>query len=72
MGNIFLRASLDISVAYRTASNFPKVKEVSGVGLTNEDVFMNTKFSDFARAVVVVSRGGGGKKLQGETVETLM
>jgi len=41
-----------------------EVKEVSGVVLANEDVFMATKFNDFSRQIVIRLRGGGGKKIQ--------
>ena len=44
-----------------------QVKEVCGVMLSNEDVFMSTQFGEFARTMVVFSRGGGGKKAQGES-----
>ena len=36
------------------------------VALTNEEVFMATQFKDFVRTLVVFSRGGGGKKMQGK------
>jgi len=39
-----------------------EVKEATNVTVSNEDVFMATKFGDFVKAVVVLSRGGGGKK----------
>ena len=42
-----------------------QVKEVCNVTLSNEEVFMATQFKDFVRTLVVVSRGGGGKKMQG-------
>jgi len=41
-----------------------EAKELSGVSLVNEDVFMATKFSDFAELMVLKLRGGGGKKVQ--------
>ena len=41
-----------------------EVKEVCGVALTNEEVFMATQFKDFIKKLVVNSRGGGGKKVQ--------
>ena len=34
--------------------------------LSNEEVFMATQFKDFVKTIVVISRGGGGKKAQGE------
>ena len=42
-----------------------QVKEAAGVTLSNEEVFMATQFKDFIKTIVVVSRGGGGKKAQG-------
>jgi len=39
-----------------------EVKEATNVGMTNEDVFMATKFDDFVKSLVIISRGGGGKK----------
>ena len=42
-----------------------EVKEEAAVTLTNEEVFMATQFKDFIKTIVVVSRGGGGKKAQG-------
>ena len=45
-----------------------EVKEEAGLNLTNEEVFMATQFKDFAKILVVISRGGGGKKLQGATL----
>ena len=42
-----------------------EVKEEAAVTLTNEEVFMATQFKDFAKTLVVISRGGGGKKAQG-------
>jgi len=41
-----------------------EVKEAAGVTLSNEEVFMATQFKDFIKTIVVVSRGGGGKKAQ--------
>jgi len=41
-----------------------EVKEVCGVVLANENVFMATQFGDFVRTVIIFSRGGGGKKMQ--------
>jgi len=41
-----------------------EVKEAAGVTLSNEEVFMATQFKDFIKTVIVVSRGGGGKKAQ--------
>ena len=41
------------------------MKEAAGVTLSNEEVFMATQFKDFIKTVIVVSRGGGGKKAQG-------
>ena len=46
-------------------SLFSKVKELCNVTLSNEEVFMATQFKDFVRTLVIVSRGGGGKKMQG-------
>ena len=46
-----------------------EVKEEAGLNLTNEEVFMATQFKDFAKILVVISRGGGGKKLQGATLD---
>ena len=43
-----------------------EVKEEAGVTLTNEEVFMATQFKDFTKTLVVISRGGGGKKAQGK------
>jgi hypothetical protein len=37
------------------------------VVLANEDVFMATQFGEFVRTMIVFSRGGGGKKLQGRS-----
>ena len=34
--------------------------------LSNEEVFMATQFKDFVKTIVVISRGGGGKKAQGK------
>ena len=45
-----------------------EVKEDAGLNLTNEEVFMATQFKDFAKILVVISRGGGGKKIQGATL----
>ena len=45
-----------------------EVKEEAGLNLTNEEVFMATQFKDFAKILVVISRGGGGKKIQGTTL----
>ena len=42
------------------------MKEVCNVALSNEEVFMATQFKDFVRTLVIVSRGGGGKKMQGK------
>ena len=42
-----------------------EVREETGLTLTNEEVFMATQFKDFVKTLVVVSRGGGGKKAQG-------
>lgn len=39
-----------------------EVKEVSGTSMTNEEVFMATKFADFSSRVVLRLRGGGEKK----------
>ena len=36
------------------------------VTLSNEEVFMATQFKDFVRTLVIFSRGGGGKKMQGK------
>merc|ERR1739838_203758 len=41
-----------------------EVKELCNVTLSNEEVFMATQFKDFVRTLVIVSRGGGGKKMQ--------
>lgn len=41
-----------------------EVKEVCGVAMTNEDVFMSTQFGEFVRTMIIFSRGGGGKKKQ--------
>jgi len=41
-----------------------EVKEEAAVTLTNEEVFMATQFKDFTKTLVVISRGGGGKKAQ--------
>jgi len=41
-----------------------EVKEEANVTLTNEEVFMATQFKDFAKTLVIFSRGGGGKKIQ--------
>ena len=41
-----------------------EVKEVCGVALTSEDVFMSTKFGAFAKTMIIFSRGGGGKLVQ--------
>ena len=41
-----------------------EVKEEANVTLTNEEVFMATQFKDFAKTLVIFSRGGGGKKAQ--------
>ena len=43
-----------------------EVKEEAGVTLTNEEVFMATQFKDFSKTLVIISRGGGGKKAQGK------
>ena len=43
-----------------------EVKEEAGVTLTNEEVFMATQFKDFCKTLVIISRGGGGKKAQGK------
>ena len=43
-----------------------EVKEEAAVTLTNEEVFMATQFKDFTKTLVVISRGGGGKKAQGK------
>merc|ERR1711962_649760 len=48
-----------------------EVKEVCGVVLANENVFMATQFGDFVRTVIVFSRGGGGKKMQEYTKERM-
>jgi len=37
-----------------------EVKDVSGLLLINEDVFMATQFSDFCKLIVIRLRGGGG------------
>ena len=42
-----------------------EVREETGLTLTNEEVFMATLFKDFTKILVLISRGGGGKKLQG-------
>ena len=42
------------------------MKEAAAVTLSNEEVFMATQFKDFVKTIVVISRGGGGKKAQGE------
>ena len=42
------------------------------VTLSNEEVFMATQFKDFVRTLVVVSRGGGGKKMQGRELKTMV
>lgn len=42
-----------------------EVREETGLTLTNEEVFMATVFKDFTKILVLISRGGGGKKLQG-------
>lgn len=44
----------------------PQVKEAAAVTLSNEEVFMATQFKDFVKTIVVISRGGGGKKAQGK------
>ena len=44
-----------------------EVKEEANVTLTNEEVFMATQFKDFIKALVTISRGGGGKKTQGRS-----
>jgi len=41
-----------------------EVREETGLTLTNEEVFMATVFKDFTKILVLISRGGGGKKLQ--------
>ena len=43
-----------------------EVKERAGVTMAQEDVFLNTTFSSFIRAVIELTRGGGGsaKKLE--------
>jgi len=41
-----------------------EVKEVAGVTLVNEEVFMATKFADFSKLLIIKLRGGGGKKVQ--------
>ena len=43
-----------------------EIKEEASVTLTNEEVFMATQFKDFIKTVVIISRGGGGKKVQGK------
>ena len=48
-----------------------EVKEEANVTLTNEEVFMATQFKDFIKALVTISRGGGGKKTQGRSGETM-
>ena len=45
-----------------------EVREETGLTLTNEEVFMATQFKDFAKILVLISRGGGGKKLQGRFI----
>ena len=42
-----------------------EVKEETGLTLTNEEVFMATQFKDFSNNLILISRGGGGKKMQG-------
>ena len=37
--------------------------------LSNEEVFMATQFKDFVKTIVVISRGGGGKKAQGKKAD---
>jgi formyltetrahydrofolate dehydrogenase len=39
-----------------------EVKEVSGLTLSNEEVFMATRFAEFSSRVVLRLRGGGQKK----------
>ena len=45
------------------------MKEAAAVTLSNEEVFMATQFKDFVKTIVVISRGGGGKKAQGENID---
>jgi hypothetical protein len=39
-----------------------EVREVSGTTITNEEVFMATKFGEFRSRIVTRLRGGGEKK----------
>ena len=39
-----------------------EVKDICGVALENEDVYMNTTFEDFTNQVVVKGRGGGAEE----------
>ncbi len=39
------------------------MKEVSGLTLSNEEVFMATRFAEFRSRVVLRLRGGGQKKV---------
>ena len=47
------------------------MKEAAAVTLSNEEVFMATQFKDFVKTIVVISRGGGGKKAQGKKGDLL-
>ena len=38
------------------------MKDICGVALENEDVYMNTTFEDFTNQVVVKGRGGGAEE----------
>ena len=48
-----------------------EVKDKAGVAITNEDIFLNTTFGDFIRAVITSRRDGGSgqKKLEFDAIK---
>ena len=45
-----------------------EVREVAGVEMENDDVYMNSMFSEFVKQLVLTSRGGQDTELEYDAV----